>query len=179
LTRNASCGQRWRVPSLLVGELDARGRARTLDRRPGDLVHIARDVIDHAEVLATAKDVSLTLEAQPSLACRLDVPSVRRAVANLVDNAIRYAPDGSTVTLEIRAGEATASVLVHDRGPGIPSDEQEQIFERFWRGDPDAARTGLGLAIARQIAIAHGGDITLRSPGPGGNGCTFELQVRR
>jgi two-component system OmpR family sensor kinase len=73
---------------------------------------------------------------------------------------------------------AHASVLVTDHGPGIPTSEQD-IFERFWHGDESPSRTGLGLAIAKQIALAQGGDITLRSPGPAGDGCAFLLRLRR
>jgi signal transduction histidine kinase len=164
------------IDDLLV---DARGRARTINRRPGDLVRVVHDAIESAEVLAATKQVGLTLQAPPSVACRVDEPSVERAVANLVDNAIRHAPAGTSVDVEVRATEADASVLVIDHGPGIPASEQEHVFERFWRGGEGPSRTGLGLPIARQIALAHGGDISLSSPGPGGDGCTFVLRIRR
>ena len=72
-----------------------------------------------------------------------------------------------------------ATVVVVDHGPGIPTDEQDSVFERFWRGRPDTPGTGLGLPIARQIAAAHGGTLTLRSPGPDGDGCVFALHLRR
>lgn len=164
------------IDELLV---DARGRARALDRAPADLRAIVDDVVEHARVLAAAKHVELAVAGAPSAASRLDEASASRAVANLVDNAIRHAPPGSVVEVEVQVSAADASVLVTDHGLGIPASEQEHIFERFWRGDESPSRTGLGLAIARQIALAHGGDITLRSPGPAGDGCAFLLRLRR
>jgi two-component system OmpR family sensor kinase len=164
------------IDDLLV---DARGRARTLDRRTGDLVAVARGAIEEAAVLAAARDVAISVDAPPAMPCRLDEPSVARAIANLLDNAIRHAPAGSSVEVEVRAGDAEATVLVTDHGPGIPAGEREHVFERFWHGGAGAAGTGLGLPIARQIALAHGGDVTLRSPGPAGDGCTFALRLRR
>jgi signal transduction histidine kinase len=68
---------------------------------------------------------------------------------------------------------------VTDHGPGIPAEQQDQVFERFWRARPDAQGTGLGLPIARQIAQAHGGDLTVLSPGPDGDGSAFTLTLRR
>jgi signal transduction histidine kinase len=78
----------------------------------------------------------------------------------------------------VTGDEETATVTITDHGSGIPPHERGRIFERFWRAGEDGG-TGLGLAIAKQIAVAHGGDVTLRSPGPSGDGCTFVLRVRR
>lgn len=163
------------IDELLV---DARGRARTLDRRPADLMAIARDVVEDAQVLATPKGVDLSLTGPASAVCPVDEPTVRRGISNLVDNAVRYAPDGSTVEVKVEVTESEAKVAVTDHGPGIPSDEQDHIFERFWRGRNEVPGTGLGLPIAHQIARAHGGDLTLRSPGPSGDGCVFVLSLR-
>jgi signal transduction histidine kinase len=169
------------IDDLLV---DARGRARTLDRRPADLVAIARGAADNAQVLAAAREVTVAVTGPPTAICSVDEPTVRRAVANLVDNAVRYAPPGSGVEVEVDpTGTGTspgteAAVIVTDHGPGIPHDQQDHVFERFWRGRPDTPGTGLGLPIARQIALAHGGDLTVESPGPTGDGCAFTFTVR-
>jgi signal transduction histidine kinase len=164
------------IDELLV---DARGRARSLDRQPADLSAIVAEVVAHARVLAATKGVELSVGGAPSAVGRLDEAGARRAVANLVDNAIRHAPPDSTVEVEVQVNDSDASVLVTDHGPGIPAGEQEHIFERFWRGDGGPSRTGLGLAIVKQIASAHGGDVTLRSPSSAGDGCTFLLRLRR
>jgi two-component system OmpR family sensor kinase len=164
------------IEELLV---DARGRARTLERRPADLVAICRGVLEDVAVPGSATGIELRLTGAAAAPCRLDEPTVRRAIANLVDNAVRHAPPGSTVELDVSVTDDLASIAVTDHGPGIPLDEQPRIFDRFWRGSDDGHGTGLGLPIARQIAHAHGGELTLASPGPAGDGCRFELSVRR
>jgi signal transduction histidine kinase len=161
------------IEELLV---DARGRARTIDRRPVDLMPVVRALVADAGVLATACGVTVAVGGPPAVVCQVDEPTVRRAISNLLDNAIRHAPEGSTVDVHLeRPGDGVA-VTVTDRGPGIPAAEQEHIFERFWRGGD--AGTGLGLAIASQIAQAHGGAVTVTSPGPEGDGAVFRLTVR-
>ena len=164
------------LDELLV---DARGRARTIDRRPADLTAVVRAVIDDAGAQAVAKEISLSMAGPPAAVCPVDQPTVRRAIHNLVDNAIRYAPAGTTVRVTVEVAETEAAVVVTDHGPGIPAAEQDHAFARFWRGRPDVPGTGLGLAIARQVAAAHGGALTLASPGPAGDGCAFRLTVRR
>jgi signal transduction histidine kinase len=178
LERSKAAAARLRatIDDLLV---DARGRARTLDRRPADLVAIVRDVADEARLLAAAERVDVSVAGPASATCSVDVPTVRRAIANLVDNAVTYAPAGTTVEIEVQVENEVAAVVVTDHGPGIPADEQDRVFERFWRGRAGSHGTGLGLPIARQIALAHGGDLTVRSPGPAGDGTTFTLSLRR
>jgi signal transduction histidine kinase len=82
------------------------------------------------------------------------------------------------VHVDVEVAEDAVAVAVTDHGPGMPVHEQQHIFERFWRARNDGSGAGLGLAIAKQIALAHGGDLTLRSPGPAGDGCVFELRLR-
>ncbi|MDA8368292.1 MAG: ATP-binding protein [Nocardiopsaceae bacterium] len=178
LERSKAAAARLRatIDELLV---DARGRARTIDRRPADLVAIVRGVAEGVRVLAAQREIDVAVAAPPTAACSLDEPTVRRAVANLVDNAVRYAPDGSTVRIDIAVTESAARVMVTDHGPGIADSERDRIFERFWSGRRGTHGTGLGLPIARQIALAHGGDLTVRSPGPAGDGCVLELRLRR
>ncbi|MDG4784573.1 HAMP domain-containing sensor histidine kinase [Micromonospora sp. WMMD1102] len=175
-SRDAAVRLRTTVDGLLV---DARGRARTLDRRPAELVGIVRQVVEDAGVFAAARRIRLSVDGPAQASCAVDEPTVRRAVANLVDNAIRYAPAGSAVRVGVETTADEVAVVVVDSGPGIPADQHGYVFQRFWRGRRDVPGTGLGLAIARQIALAHGGDLTLRSPGPDGAGCEFRLTLRR
>ncbi|MFC7722525.1 sensor histidine kinase [Nonomuraea recticatena] len=89
-----------------------------------------------------------------------------RALSNLIDNAVRYAPPGTAVEIAIEAADAEVAVTVTDHGAGIAAEERERIFQRFWRGRRDVPGTGLGLPIARQIALAHGGDLVVTSLAP-------------
>lgn len=174
-SRSAAARLRTTIDELLV---DARGRARTIDRRPVDLMRIAATVVDDARVLAESEDVRLVASGPPTVECAVDEPTVRRALSNLVDNAIRYAPPRTSVEVEVSLTDAYAEVTVTDHGPGVPIAEQTGVFERYGRADTGANGTGLGLAIAKQVALAHGGDLSLRSPGPSGDGCVFRLRLR-
>lgn len=101
------------------------------------------------------------------------------ACKNLIDNAIRYSSPGSAVGVGIRCREGLVTVSVTDRGPGIAEDDQERVFERFYRVDPGRSRatggTGLGLAIVKHVADNHGGEVTLWSRT--GQGSTFTLRI--
>ncbi|WP_199043916.1 sensor histidine kinase [Glycomyces salinus] len=174
-TRNAAERMRATIDELLV---DARGRARTIDRRPTDLVTLARALVDDLSTLAESEQVELALHEAGPVECSVDEPTVRRAVANLVDNAIKHAPEHSRVDIAVRSSADEAVITVTDGGPGIPAEDQPHVFDRFWRGDGTPG-TGLGLPIARQIAQAHGGELTLTSPTPTGEGTRFRLSLPR
>jgi signal transduction histidine kinase len=164
-----------------IGELlvDARGRARAIDRQPADLVTLVRDVVEEARPLAATRSITVNVTGPTTVVCRLDVPTVRRAFANLVDNAIRHSPNGSSVGVGVSADPNEVTVTVTDHGRGIALADQDHIFERFWRGTRDAHGTGLGLPIAKQVALAHGGTVSVTSPGPTGEGSVFRLTLRR
>jgi signal transduction histidine kinase len=87
--------------------------------------------------------------------------------SNLLENAIRFSPDGETVSLKLNSSGGFGYIEVADSGPGIPAEELTQIFERFHRGDSSRARTtggyGLGLAISKALIEAYGGDIAPQS----------------
>ncbi|SDE53821.1 HAMP domain-containing sensor histidine kinase [Glycomyces harbinensis] len=169
-SRNAAERLRGTVGELLV---DARGRARVIDRRATDVVALARAVAREIGAVAAARSVVVRLGGSSTALAPVDGPSVQRAIANLVGNAVKHAPEGTAVTVEVsRRGEAV-DVVVADEGPGIPEAERERVFERFWRGE-SAPGTGLGLPIARQIAQAHGGEVELLDAD---RGCRFRLSL--
>ncbi|MCC3761831.1 HAMP domain-containing protein [Glycomyces sp. TRM65418] len=168
-SRNAAERLRDAVGELLV---DARGRARVIDRRPTDVTALVREVFEEVGAFAASRSVRLELRGGPAEA-PVDGPSIRRAVANLVHNAVKHAPAGTAVAVAVERSAGTIAVLVADAGPGVPAVERDRVFERFWRGDR-APGTGLGLPIARQIAQAHGGDVTLLDAE---EGCRFRLDL--
>lgn len=93
---------------------------------------------------------------------------LRSLIANLVDNALRYAPRDSQVTVSVRQDTAATEILVVDAGPGIPVEERGRMFQRFQRIAGDATRgSGLGLPIAKAIAERHRGSIVLADAHPG------------
>jgi signal transduction histidine kinase len=147
---------------------------------PVDLDEVVADAV--ADFSASAQARHLDLVGSPSadgerVAVVGDRIALRQAVANLVANAVRLAPDGTAVRVAAGRTGPWAWIAVDDDGPGIPADDHEHVFERFWRGDQQRARaegrSGLGLAIVRQIAATHGGDVRLVDNDRGGS--TFTL----
>ncbi|MEX2445429.1 MAG: ATP-binding protein [Alkalispirochaeta sp.] len=128
-----------------------------------------------------AREKSITLRENPGNAttARAAASLLEQAITNLVDNAITYCPDESTIDIvfELRDGELI--VAVTDNGPGIPSVDQPRLFERFYRVDRARSRalggTGLGLAIVKHIAQAHGGSVTVESAPR--RGSTFRISI--
>jgi signal transduction histidine kinase len=159
---------------FLLARIEA-GRVVVADERV-DLTEIADEAIEALAPVAQERGVQLRLEAGTRVQTRGSAAALGRVVRNLVDNAIRYAPAGSTVLVAV-ASTGTPSVRVSDEGPGFPEGFDEHAFDRFSR--PDASRqrgtggAGLGLAIARGLVEAHGGRIWIEEA-PGGH-VAFEL----
>jgi two-component system sensor histidine kinase BaeS len=111
-----------------------------------------------------------------------DLQRLEQIIGNLLDNALRYAPDGGKVRLGAEAGESEVWITVDDSGPGIPADSMDRIFERFYRLDSGRSRSeggsGLGLAIARKLAEAHDGTLTAENLPEGGARFTLRLPVK-
>jgi len=93
---------------------------------------------------------------------------LREALVNLIDNAIRYAGRGATVTVRVRPQAGAVHLEVEDNGPGVPDSEREHVFERFVRGSNDGHGCGLGLAIVREIVERHAGQVSLQAVQPQG-----------
>jgi two-component system OmpR family sensor kinase len=132
--------------------------------RPVDLAEVAKSVAHAQEPAASARGLSLGVEAPAPVVVKGDAEALRAALENLVDNAIRYTPAGR-VTVRAFAEGGDAIVEVEDTGPGIPAAERARVFDRFYRGEGMAeGGSGLGLAIVRRIAERHGGRAQLLDP---------------
>jgi signal transduction histidine kinase len=131
---------------------------------------------------ASSRGVRIELEpGSPELVLRVDVDRMRQVLANLVANAIRHSPEVGRVLLSACAEGSTTRLEVADEGPGIPADDLERVFERFYRSDParsaDVGGAGLGLAIARWIVELHGGTIRAATADP--TGCRIVVELPR
>lgn len=163
----------------LVDDLLAHARlnARASREERVDLGRLIDDAAAEFRASAAAKDISIETEATRGVVVSGDRVALQRAVANLLVNAIRESGPGTVVRLETGREHGWAWFSVTDEGPGIPAEDRERIFQRFWRGDPGNARhegrSGLGLTIVRQIAAAHNGRVTLWSEV--GAGSTFAI----
>jgi two-component system, OmpR family, heavy metal sensor histidine kinase CusS len=152
---------------LLIARLDAGGPAAPFETVV-DFSKVAAETCDDAQILAAARHVSLETSLQPGLVMRGDPDLLHRLVFNLLDNATKFNVPGGTVRCTLQARGTTLELSVENTGPGIPAELRPHIFERFFRAD--AARSvgghGLGLALCREIARTHGGEIHLVSSQP-------------
>ena len=141
------------------------GQELRLNRTPTDLVALAHEAA--AEYQETSERHRLRVEAtDPELVSEWDAERVRRVLANLVSNAIKFSPDGGDVTICVGRQGDTAVVAVHDCGVGIPPDDVPHLFEQFHRASNVVGRiagTGIGLAAARHIVEQHGGSISVET----------------
>ena len=135
---------------------------------PLDLAALAREVAREWTPRALAAGMDLGYEGAPSLLVKGDALQLREALANLIDNTLRYTPSGSAITLRVQRTESGASLAVEDNGPGLNADELAHVFQRFWRGSQQPGGCGLGLAIVREIALRHGGEASVASMAPHG-----------
>ncbi len=150
-----------------------RGTSQSLDA-------IVRQVLEDMAGRAQAKRIDLGLESQEGgVVVSADTVSLREIVTNLVDNAIRYAHEGGVVTTRIGAEGECVTVTVEDDGPGIPLDERERVFQRFYRIDDRVSDgCGLGLAIVREFTVRLGGRVSLRTP-DSGRGIAVDVELPR
>lgn len=144
-----------------------------------DLEAIVRESVERNQVIADAKNISIEVDAPSGIVVYGDHEMLTMAVKNLIENAILYSDSDSTVGLGLRSLDGVAEIAVTDHGVGIAPEDQERIFERFYRVDPSRSRetggTGLGLAIVKHVASNHRGEIKLFSQV--GRGSTFTLRL--
>ena len=138
-----------------------------------DIGKLLTSVIDDLRPLASERRIRVTASASSDCIVAGNEDSLRILFSNLVDNAIRYTPEGGTVNTAVRREGADVEATLEDNGPGIPEDERARVFDRFYRGPTATATgTGLGLAIVSQVVEMHRGSVALGTSGAGG------LQVR-
>jgi len=169
--------------SALVDDLLLYAHHERTDSRlePVDASNLVEETVEDFGAAASEAGVAIQHEIAHELPVVGDPVALRRALANLLSNAIRVSDP--TGRVRVTAGQDSEMVWmsVLDDGPGLSPEDQERVFQRFWRGDRasarEAGRSGLGLAIVRQIAEAHGGQVTLRSTV--GVGSTFTIWLPR
>jgi heavy metal sensor kinase len=148
---------------------------------PLDLYALVAGVVEAMHALAEAKGVLLRLDGKASVRVTGDEGRLRQVFINLLDNALKYTPEGGSVTVWVGQRDKEAAVVVEDTGIGIPPEHLPRIFDRFYRVDRARSRaeggTGLGLSIARSIVLAHGGKIDLVSAPGRGTTCTVTLRL--
>lgn len=138
-----------------------------LEREKVELGELVEGVVEAVRPVAKEEGVEVVLSREPNLWAFVDPRRIRQVLGNLLSNALRYSPPGSTITVSARRQGKEIWVSVQDQGPGIPEEDLPHIFERFYKADKSRAEggTGLGLAIAKEIVAAHGGRIWAENSG--------------
>ncbi|WP_433681277.1 sensor histidine kinase [Nocardia sp. CA-119907] len=171
---------------LMLARLDAQ---RPLEQDPVDLLAVASDAVHSARAVAAAtsqegppRRIELEINSgEGTLEVIGDAARLRQVLANLLNNALIHTPQDASVTVRLTPAEDEVLVEVADTGQGLPADEAERIFERFYRTDTSRTRgsggSGLGLSIVQALVTAHGGSVTAASTP--GTGTTFTVRIPR
>jgi signal transduction histidine kinase len=147
-----------------------------LQPEPLDARAVVEEVASGLQPIARERRVQLEVRGLEARVAA-DREKLRRAVENLISNAVKFTDDGGQVTIEVIPARDAVEVAVRDTGHGIPADELPKLFERFYRGSARKPGTGLGLSIARNLVRLHGGDITVESEV--GRGSEFRVRLPR
>ncbi|NIH82896.1 sensor histidine kinase [Amycolatopsis viridis] len=167
----------------LVSELIALSRLQGAERLPDlnvvEVDAVVREALGRTRLSAESREIEITTDAPSGLLIEGDRTLLVTALSNLLDNAVNYSQPGSPVTISRRLSDGMVEIAVTDRGIGIAEEDQQRVFERFYRADKARSRatggTGLGLAIVKHVAANHGGDVKLWSRP--GTGSTFTLRI--
>ena len=162
---------------LILARLDA--ERLEVEDKPFDLAIVAAEAAGRFLKRAAEEGVRLEVEVPDELPVRGDPERTAQVLAALLDNAVRYTPEGGTITVSGHLHHGRAEACVTDTGPGISSEHLPRIFDRFYRAEEARTRkgggTGLGLSIARDLARAQGGELSATSTQKGGS--TFTLRL--
>jgi signal transduction histidine kinase len=163
--------------NTLMDISEAETGAMRLRREPVDLADLIRQTVDLYEDVAEERGITIGTQIAPDVSIPLDRNRMRQVLANLLDNAIKYTPDGGHIGITSTRQGAEARLTVSDTGIGIPADELPRIWERLYRGDKSrsARGLGLGLSLVKAIVEAHGGRVAVESTA--GVGSRFLLHL--
>ncbi len=163
------------IEDLLQVRLLEEGRIH-LDAQPHSVRALVSDALTTVAGAAEERHIALRLKVDEDVAMIFDLKLVRRAIENILINALKYSPRGAPVEISVNTPDQGVAIEISDRGPGIPDAYKSDLFEKFARvGKQDSARTGfgLGLYLVKLVASAHGGHASVRDREGGGS--TFEL----
>ncbi|MGQ7297009.1 sensor histidine kinase [Quadrisphaera sp. KR29] len=152
----------------------ARKRSGAFQDSDIDVARLTQSVTQEHHLMAQQRSLALQVSSPAGPVVYGDATAISRALSNLLSNAVRLAPTGSTISVSAGSRAGWAWIAVQDQGPGVPEVDRERIFHRFHRGsDEPSGGTGLGLAIARQIVESHDGRLVLE--GTDGSGSRFTI----
>jgi signal transduction histidine kinase len=172
------------VDKVLCFDRVERGE-NTLMTEETQLAPLVREVLEAFAPLAAARRVDVRVNLDDDVIADVDRGAMRQVLINLLDNAVKYGPSGQTISVGLARSddERSARIWVEDEGPGIPAPERGKIWEPFHRLDRDAnsaiAGSGIGLALVRNLTVAHGGRVLVDDGAAGGSRFTIEIPCGR
>jgi signal transduction histidine kinase len=163
--------------NTLMDITEAEAGMMKLQREPADLCQLAREVVELYEYVAEEKKITVHTELPAPCEVLVDRTRMRQVFANLLDNAIKYTPEGGSVTIQVRDEPGDALTIFRDTGIGIPAGEQDKVWTRLYRGDKSRSQRGLGLGLSlvKAVVEAHGGTVTVSSKVNEGSEFTVRL----
>jgi len=156
-------------------------RITEIHATPTPLAPLVCEVVENFVPIAAARRMRIVAPEGANVVAPVDADALRQMLINLLDNAVKYGPEGQRIAVVLAAENGSARVLVDDEGPGVPQGDRERIWERFWRLQRDrgsaVAGTGIGLAVVRELAELHGGRTWVEDAPTGGARFVIEVPV--
>jgi len=167
------------ILNTLLDVAEAESGLMRLKREPTDLCRLISEVVELYEYVAEEKRIEITKDCPESLVVSADANRLRQVFANLLDNALKYTPEGGKVSVRATSGNGKARIEFQDSGIGIAPEEQPRIWERLYRADKSRSQRGLGLGLSlvKAIVEAHAGRVFVQSHP--GKGSTFTLELKQ
>lgn len=161
----------------LMDVAEAEAGVMKLHRAPTDIPQLVEQACELYDYLAEERGIQIARPPAAKITLAVDAVRLRQAVANLIDNAVKFSPDRATITVAVAAAEDGIELTVTDEGPGIPAADRERVFDRLYRGDKSRGTRGLGLGLSLVQAIihAHGGTISIADNPNGGTRVVVRL----
>ena len=164
---------------LTLSRIEREGVHTDVKRRDTSILEVVQTAVQVCQPRADARGIEFRINCPEEIQARVDATLLEQALVNLIDNAVKYSGNGSSVWIDIDRSDSQIQIHIRDEGPGIPQRHLPRLFERFYRADKARSRklggTGLGLAIVKHIVQVHGGHVTVESAL--GKGSTFTLYL--